>query len=209
MKRLFGLLIIAILLPVTTGNTQSVETSRNVTVTTPEASLAVPAFVQGVTSTVTPAAPVYWTQGEDHKEWNDALKALREADSESAKTDAKNKIEELLTAQYNESLDSYDKYLEELSEKIAEMKKQVEKRRAARDEMVQLKLLMVVSEAEGLGWPDQRPGFGLPPLRMHGGAGGGRLFDGPGFPAPGMHGVPGTPAPEMPPRPDRPPSAAR
>lgn len=208
MKRLFGILIIAVVLPVTTGNAQHDGQRAGVTVPVPATTSRAP-VVQGIATT--PALPdnLYFGQNEDRKEWNEALKAFREADSESAKTDAKNKIEELLTAQYDESLDNYDRYLEELSSRLAEMKKQVEKRRDARDEMVQLKLLMVISEEEGLGWPDNRPGFGMPSLRIQSGpglpgfsGGGATIFSQPS-PDPALAPTPFAPA-DAPPKPDRP-----
>lgn len=206
MKRIFGLLIIAIVLPVTTGNSQHVEQRQGFTAG--PNTWSAPQVPGIATSLLAPLSRVYFAQNEDRKEWNEALKAFRDADSESAKSEAKNKIEELLTAQYDESLDSYDKYLEELSSKLVEMKKQVEKRRDARDEMVQLKLLMVVSEEEGLGWPDNRQGFGLPSLRVQNGPEitefgrrGGAIFSGPDDPA-----LAPTPSsvPDAPPKPDRP-----
>ncbi len=195
MKRLFGLLIIAVVLPATTGNSQHVEQRSSLTTAGPAVA---PPNVQ--VHRIAPLAGVqtYYSfqQNENRQEWDDAMKALRDADSESTKADAKNKIEELLTAQYDESLNNYDKYLEELSSKIAEMKTQVEKRRAARDEMVQLKLQMVVSEADGLGWPDDRQGPAFPSMHIQNEWGNGRN---PSDPFGWRQEATASPAPDMPP----------
>ncbi len=90
----------------------------------------------------------------DVSERDKVMQALREAGTDEDRQAAEKQLRELLDTEYDAALDDYEKYLDELQEKIAELRQQVSKRRAARDEMVDLRLQMLVSEADGLGWPN-------------------------------------------------------
>jgi hypothetical protein len=173
MKRMLVLLIVSVALPATTLNAQP-----EAPLATATSSYTLPMIQQvspqrGPTTTWAAPSVILGTRAgdphhEERREMNTAIEAYRDAASEADKTDARNKIEELLAAQYDRSLDNYDKYLEELSAKIEEMREQVSRRRAARDEIVKLKLQMVVSEADGLGWPDEGRSFGAGTFNLFG-----------------------------------------
>ena len=85
----------------------------------------------------------------------EAMQALKDAESESDKDEARDELRGLLEEQYDESLDRYEEYLAEMEEKIKELRKQLDRRRDARMEMVDLRLQVLISDAEGLGWPEQ------------------------------------------------------
>lgn len=95
---------------------------------------------------------------EAAQEWREALKAYADAESASDKKELEGKISDMLGEQYDSALDRYDMQIEEMEKRLEEMRDQVKRRRAARDEMVDLKLQMILSEAEGLGWPGDNRG---------------------------------------------------
>jgi hypothetical protein len=129
---------------------------------------------------------------EQMGQFRKAMEAYKSAESESDKALAKKELHGLLVEQYDNSLTRYEEHLNELEKKIATMREQLSRRRDARDEMVELKLQMVVSEAEGLGWPDDgTPNLFFPGAVNGGGAHAGAL----GF---NISPVPPMPVPPMP-----------
>jgi hypothetical protein len=146
--------------------------------------------IQGVNS-----QNLYIARHGDHEEmgqFRKAMEAYKSAESESDKALAKKELHGLLVEQYDNSLTRYEEHLNELEKKIATMREQLSRRRDARDEMVELKLQMVVSEAEGLGWPDDgTPNLFFPGAVNGGGAHAGAL----GF---NISPVPPMPVPPMP-----------
>lgn len=88
-------------------------------------------------------------------ELGQALAKLRETESEDDRNKSITEIRGLLSKQYDESLDRYEDYLAELEARLAKMKEQVDKRRDAKMELVDLRLKTLVNEADGLGWPSE------------------------------------------------------
>ncbi|MGI9518968.1 MAG: PspA/IM30 family protein [Pirellulaceae bacterium] len=109
-----------------------------------------------------------WRTVGGNQEYNEAVRELQEAHEagdDDAKEAAEDKLRGILDEQYDEALSAYEEYLEELARKIEELKDQVDKRRDAKSDMVDLRLKMIVSQAEGLGWPDRSPrGFFRPSI---------------------------------------------
>jgi hypothetical protein len=69
-------------------------------------------------------------------------------------------VEDLKTGlgkQYDSFIEGQAKQIAELEERLANLKEKLDKRRAAKERMVELKLQMVLSQAEGLGFPDAGP----------------------------------------------------
>ena len=69
-------------------------------------------------------------------------------------------VEDLKTGlgkQYDSFIEGQAKQIAELEDRLAKLKEQLDKRRAAKERMVELKLQMVLSQAEGLGFPDAGP----------------------------------------------------
>jgi hypothetical protein len=93
-----------------------------------------------------------------NSELQEAIDALREAEGDD-RDEARDRVREELIAHYDKSMEQYEKHLDELTKRVAELREQISKRRAARDELVDLKLRMIESEVEGLGWPGERSGF--------------------------------------------------
>lgn len=89
-------------------------------------------------------------------EMQKALANIKDAESEADKDKAKETLRGLLEDQYDKSLDQYAEYLDEMQKKISDLREQLDRRREAKMEMVELRLQVLVSDADGLGWPDQR-----------------------------------------------------
>jgi hypothetical protein len=88
------------------------------------------------------------------KELKTLGKKYQTSDSEDDKSKAKQGMREILGQQYDAFLETQDKQIEELEARIEELRSKLAKRREAKDRMVDLKLEMLISEADGLGWPD-------------------------------------------------------
>lgn len=87
-----------------------------------------------------------------------AMEAYRRAESEEDRSEAKGKLHETLAEEYDMLLKGHEEHLEQLATRLETLREQLEKRRAARDEMVDLRLQSMISEADGLGWPTQSRG---------------------------------------------------
>ncbi len=84
-----------------------------------------------------------------------AWQMLKQAEDDEARSGAKEELRGALEKEYDASLDAFEDHLTKLEKKIADLKDQLQRRRSAKQEMVDLKLQMMVHEADGLGWPDQ------------------------------------------------------
>ena len=93
----------------------------------------------------------------NRSELQQALTAIKESESEADRAAAEEKLRGLLETQYDASLDNYATYLDEMQKKLAELRDQLDRRRDAKMEMVELRLKTLISTADGLGWPDERP----------------------------------------------------
>jgi hypothetical protein len=117
-----------------------------------------------------------------------ALAAWKKAESESDRDDAREALHDALVEEYDSALEGYEKYLDDLSKRLEELREQVSERRSAKDKLVDLRLEMLINEAQGLGWPGDHGGFhfSMPGMNfMH--------VAPPSMPAPGVH--PAMPAP--------------
>ncbi len=86
-----------------------------------------------------------------------ALQLYRDAKNDDEKAKARDEIKVQLATQYDELLSHQDHQIKELEDRIAKLKDQLVRRRDAKEKMVNLKLEMVLSQADGLGWPDNSP----------------------------------------------------
>ncbi|MBL8890378.1 MAG: DUF1559 domain-containing protein [Planctomycetaceae bacterium] len=71
-------------------------------------------------------------------------------------------ISELLGRQYDSHIKTYEQQVAELEQRLAGLREQVQKRRDAKSRLVALKLELLLSQAEGIGWPDAFPALGHP-----------------------------------------------
>jgi hypothetical protein len=83
-----------------------------------------------------------------------AMQAYRDAKTDDDKAKARDEIKVQLAKQYDDLLANQEHQIKELEDRIAKLKDQLSRRRDAKEKMVNLKLEMVLSQADGLGWPD-------------------------------------------------------
>lgn len=121
------------------------------------------------TSPVAPAAPIasaappvvmglarVQKPSEAAKAYRNWMKTYRNSAANSTeKGQARAKIAESLSVLYDENLALQEKQIDELAARLEKLREQIVKRRAAKARMVELKLEMVLSQADGLGWPDE------------------------------------------------------
>ena len=127
--------------------------------------------------------------GEVANDVSVAVTALKSADSDEEKSEAKSKLREALVADYEDKMDRYDEHLEKLEKELDAMRERLSRRRKAQEEMVDLKLSEIIANADGLGWPTGPVGgsttiFGNEPRYFPGSTGNQyRAFAQPQFPS--------------------------
>jgi hypothetical protein len=82
-----------------------------------------------------------------------AIQELKQAESDEDRSAAEDKLLEALDAEYDKHLAAYEESLDKLEKRLSELRDEVEKRRDAKEELVQLRLRVLINEANGLGWP--------------------------------------------------------
>jgi hypothetical protein len=87
-----------------------------------------------------------------------AYLAYQSAADDAARSKAAADLKANLEKQYDKFVEGQSKQIEEMEKRLAKLKEQLDKRRAAKERVVDLKLQMVLSQAEGLGFPES----GLP-----------------------------------------------
>ena len=96
----------------------------------------------------------YVVSGPQHEELNSALATWRDAgDDATARQSAKEKASELLATIYDELLNGQEQEIDALEKRVVELREQLGRRREAKSRMVELKLEMLLSQTDGLGWP--------------------------------------------------------
>jgi len=116
-------------------------------VTSPFSSARAPATLTFGTAT----SNARWRKEES--EVDQALATFKSAESADAKADAKVELRDALATEYDDRMDQYDAHITSLETELEKMKERLSRRRAAKDEMVDLKLQEVLANADGLGWP--------------------------------------------------------
>jgi len=94
-------------------------------------------------------------------------KELRAAETDEAKDEAKKATQTLLDGYFEADMKKREREIADIEARVKRLRAQLEKRRAAKDEIVQLQLKVIVNEAEGLGF------FSAPPSNLPGGMGAG------------------------------------
>jgi hypothetical protein len=86
---------------------------------------------------------------------------LRTSESPAEKADLKMRLGNAITDYFDDDLKSRETELANLEERLMKLRNQLDRRRAAKAEIVQLQLKVLVNDAEGLGFSsesDSRPG---------------------------------------------------
>ena len=85
---------------------------------------------------------------------DELVKTLTYSEDDSQKTEAKEEIKAELETQYDLYLTQHEKPLLQLEEKLAKLRKEFDARKAARDDLVKLRLDNIWYKSQGMGWPD-------------------------------------------------------
>ncbi|QEG22538.1 DUF1559 family PulG-like putative transporter [Mariniblastus fucicola] len=123
----------------------------------------------------------------------DKLKqSLKRAKTEGARQSALTKIEAILSSQYDAFLIRNESELQEMEGRVRKLRAQLERRKKAKSQLLDLELQRIANEASGLVWPEQPPasmgmgGMGMGGMGIDGMGAGGMGMMG-GMPAmPGM-----------------------
>jgi hypothetical protein len=93
-----------------------------------------------------------------HQKLQFSLSQYQTATNESgARAALRMEISDLLTQQYDAHVQQYEQQVAELESRLAKLREHVQKRRDAKSRLVALKLELLLSQAEGMGWPEAFP----------------------------------------------------
>lgn len=116
----------------------------------------------------------YLGRAKQNSELRKAIEKMKDKEtSESDKASNKAAIIAILGEQFDNDMEQRGKQIAELEKKVAALKEQIEKRKTARQRLIDLRLELLMNESEGLGFPSswQQPGAAEGPyatLRAHG-----------------------------------------
>ena len=79
---------------------------------------------------------------------------IRNAEDEDAKQDAIDQAKAALEKHYEKYIDAYEQQVDEMESRLQKLRDQLDKRKEAKNKLVSLKLEMITSQADGIGWPD-------------------------------------------------------
>lgn len=95
----------------------------------------------------------YGLNNEQQKRQAEAIRQLKEAQSEEQRDRARSAIRELLEKEFDEMIKGEEKSLDQLEQRLARLREQIVRRRTAKSKLVDLRLQTILNEADGLGWP--------------------------------------------------------
>jgi hypothetical protein len=101
---------------------------------------------------------------EANQSFQNAVKTLRSSTEEETRNKAKDTMHSALEKQFDIDFARREKELAEVEQRVRKLRDQLEKRKAARDRIVELRLQTLVNETEGLGFPDTRVSEGSDPF---------------------------------------------
>ena len=81
--------------------------------------------------------------------------SLKTGKDEAARKAAADVIQQQLTTQFESDLKQREKELAEVEQRVKTLREQLDKRKAAQAEIINLRLQTLVNEANGLGFPDE------------------------------------------------------
>jgi hypothetical protein len=95
---------------------------------------------------------------KEHEAFSKALQSLKNAKDDAVKKKATEAIQKYLASQFEQDQVQREKELAAAEERVKALRKQFDKRKAARDEIITLRLKTLINSAEGLGFPgDEGP----------------------------------------------------
>jgi uncharacterized protein (TIGR03067 family) len=87
-----------------------------------------------------------------HEEIREAMKKLQAAESDDAKEAAKAELSAVLASYFDADMKGREKVISDIEERVKKLRAQFDKRKAAKDKIIELQLQVLVNEVEGLGF---------------------------------------------------------
>ena len=99
--------------------------------------------------------PVSEQEALEAQKLQQAMHLLKTGTDEAAKKKATDVIQEQLAKQFERDLSQREKELATVEERVKSLRQQLDKRKAAKDDIISLRLKTIVNNAEGLGFPGE------------------------------------------------------
>ncbi len=115
-----------------------------------------PTRPQQVRRTVTQTVMVPMTEQEiaEAQQLQEALAVLQADNTDAEKTAARQALATILKSQFDRDVASREKDVKELESRTKKLREQLDKRKGAKDKIVELKIATIQSELDGLGFPE-------------------------------------------------------
>ena len=95
---------------------------------------------------------------DDKSPLQTAVESLRQTTDKAKRTKIQTRINGLLSQQYDSYLKQNESELDKMEQRLKNLRNQLERRRSAKDLLVELELKRIVNEADGLAWPAEQTG---------------------------------------------------
>lgn len=99
-----------------------------------------------------PAQLAYTLRSDGQSEGN-LIRQIKEAENDEEREAAIDEARQELEEVYDQYLESSEQQIEQLEKQLEELRSHLEKRREAKSRLVDLKLELLISQADGIGWP--------------------------------------------------------
>ena len=96
---------------------------------------------------------------EAFKKLQAAIQQLSTGKDDETRKAAADTIQQQLTTQFEADLKQREKELEEVEQRVKSLREQLDKRKAAQADIINLRLQTLVNNANGLGFPDANSGW--------------------------------------------------
>ena len=82
-----------------------------------------------------------------------AVDKFKSAKNDAEKTSATNEISQVLEKWFKRDLERRENQISEIETRVKKLRDQIDKRKKAKDEIINLRLKTIINEANGLGFP--------------------------------------------------------
>jgi hypothetical protein len=90
---------------------------------------------------------------QEFEAFHRAVEKLKSAKSDADKTNATNELSKLLDKSFQRDLERREHEIAQVEARVKKLRDQIEKRKKAKDDILNLRLKTIVNEADGLGFP--------------------------------------------------------
>jgi hypothetical protein len=99
------------------------------------------------------AHPMSEEEMQEFEALHQAVEKLKTAKSDAEKTSATNEISQVLEKWFKRDLQRRETQISEIETRVKKLRDQIDKRKKAKDEIINLRLRTIINEADGLGFP--------------------------------------------------------